>query len=68
MASKRRLRRRAYQTKVQHATQAAAWAHAEHLRRTTGAAYHHYRCAWGHWHVGRMNRSQIQSARARAVS
>ncbi len=67
MASKRHLRRRACESKVRHLSQATAWAHANHLRQKTGAPYHHYRCAWGHWHVGRMSRAQIQSARALAA-
>lgn len=57
MSSKRAVRRRACQRKRHYDTQAAAWGHAEWLKRTTGNAdYHAYRCAWGHWHAGRYSR------------
>lgn len=67
MASKRHQRRRTCQSKQRHASAAAAWAHAFHLRHKTGSqGYVAYHCAWGHWHAGRQSRRDL--ARREAVA
>jgi hypothetical protein len=64
MASKRRLRR-VCDRKRQYATQAEAWGHVQRLRRLNGNDdYRAYRCAFGHWHVGRPRLSTIAGREA----
>lgn len=50
MSSKRALRRKSCEGKVQHETKDAAWAAS---RKTSGGGVYPYRCSFGpHWHVG----------------
>lgn len=55
MSSKRRLRRKSCEGKVQHATQGAAHAHVRSLlaSQPESGSLGVYKCKWGeHWHVG----------------
>lgn len=64
MASKRRLRRRSCEGKVQHKTEEAARKHAYSLKSV--GQYHGYKCNFCKcWHVGRPTKEAKQAYAAR---
>lgn len=66
MASKRRLRRKGCEGKVQHASREDAQAHSNAMWRHAGGGTHIYHCKFGdHWHIGHPTSQQIQGMKAR---